>query len=158
MWLESGMFGRILAKQGLQLHGQPHVALDLELAAHEGHGAVEAALGEGDEVLGGHRDGHAGVVGGPFAHVAFAVGEADVPDAAVVAAEVELEDAVHPRDLLGVLTEPGFQRADLLCRSSHGSLRTCDLLTSASVASGKLIAELGPPPGDHRSLASPMAR
>ena len=46
-----------LAQHRLELHGEPHVALDLDLAAHEGHGAVELAGGQVDEVGRSHADG-----------------------------------------------------------------------------------------------------
>ena len=40
-----------LAEHRLQLHGEAHVALDLDLAAHERHRPVELAGGEVDEIL-----------------------------------------------------------------------------------------------------------
>src|ERR1700689_104610 len=45
-----------LAEHRLELHRQAHVALDLDLAAHERHGPVELAGGEVDEIFGLHRD------------------------------------------------------------------------------------------------------
>src|ERR1700726_3308593 len=50
-----------LAEHRLELHRKPHVALDLDLAAHEGHGSVELAGGQVDEVLRLHGDGDVGI-------------------------------------------------------------------------------------------------
>ena len=39
------------AQHALQFHGDAHITFDLELAGHEGRGAVQLALGHGDEVI-----------------------------------------------------------------------------------------------------------
>src|SRR5258708_16922664 len=63
-----------LPKNVLELHRQAHVALDLELSAHESHGPVELAVHQVEEVGGGHGDGDVGALRLAAAELAAAIG------------------------------------------------------------------------------------
>src|SRR6185369_15651316 len=74
-----GMTGSGLAKDALQLHGDAHVAFDLELAGHESGHAVELAGDHVGEVAEVHAQGAVGglVVIGNGRRILVAVDEDD---------------------------------------------------------------------------------
>src|SRR5437763_659888 len=82
--------GNTSAEDLLELERERHIALDLELALHERHLAVQLAGYEIDKVLRHHRDRYAGCIELARLHFATRLGEIDVPIAAAIAREVEL--------------------------------------------------------------------
>src|SRR5260370_37094499 len=73
------------------LHGEAHVALELELARHEGHLAVELAPDHVQPVLAGHGDGQVRRGRRPRVHGAGAVLDHGMPGAATLAAGLVLD-------------------------------------------------------------------
>src|SRR6266508_4925808 len=69
------------------LHGQPHIALQLELAGHEGHLAGELAPGHVDPVLRGHGEREIGIGSGAGVDRTSPVLDHGMPGAALVPAE-----------------------------------------------------------------------
>src|SRR5512143_3261578 len=78
----------------LQLEGEAHVALDLELAGHERHLRVELAVHDGEEVLVHRRDRALRARGGARLDLSARLGAVDRPRAAARPADVELVDGV----------------------------------------------------------------
>src|SRR5712691_12312562 len=76
------------------LHGEAHVAFELELARHEGRLAVELATDHVQPVLRGHGDGQVGRGRGARVHRAGAVLDHGMPGAATVAADLVLDGLV----------------------------------------------------------------
>src|SRR5262249_37008312 len=89
-------------EEALHLHREPHVARDLQLAAHEGHLPVELPHDHVDVVRRRHRERHVGGRGGALRHVGLPVLDGHVPVTAVVAAQVELDRRVHALRRIGV--------------------------------------------------------
>src|SRR5450759_300349 len=108
-----------LAEDVLELHCQPHVALDLELAAHEGHGAVELAINQVQEITGRHGDGDVGALGLAATELAGVVGQLDPLLAPTVAGEVELVSGIHARNLRGIDLETAFYLREDFVNSGH---------------------------------------
>src|SRR2546423_935030 len=79
----------------LQLHGEPHVAPYLPLAAPEGPLRVLLSADDVHEVARGRGHRALGRAGGAPRHPPGFLGQVDRPDAAVVAGDVELVDGVH---------------------------------------------------------------
>src|SRR2546428_8974580 len=84
------------------LHGEAHVAFELELARHEGHLAIELAADHVQPVLGGHGDGQVRRGRWPRVHGAGAVLDHGVPGAAALAADLVLDGLVDPRGIGGL--------------------------------------------------------
>src|SRR5215468_527110 len=81
-------------EQAPQLHGQAHVPLELELAGHESHLAIELAPDHVEPVAGRHGHGEVRGGGGARVHRAGAVLDDSVPRAPAVAADVVLDGPV----------------------------------------------------------------
>src|SRR6267143_6080997 len=79
----------------LQLHGETHVALDLQLAAHERHLRVHLPADDVHEVPRGRGARALGRPAGARRHCARLLGQVDRPHAAIVAGDVELVHRVH---------------------------------------------------------------
>jgi len=109
-------------EEAAELHGQPHVAFELELARHECHLAVELPADHVEPVRGGHGDGQVGGRGRSRVDGAGAVLDDGVPSAAAVAADVVLDGLVDPRGAGGL--ELGRHQVEGLfhCRHSGSSL------------------------------------
>src|SRR6266849_52193 len=117
----------------LQLHREAHVALDLQLPAHERHLRVHLPADDVHEVAGGRGHGALGPPGGARGHRAGLLGQVDRPDAAVVAGDVELVYRVHGLcDVRPILQLPGDLLLEILLGSGRGvghgvvSARGCD--------------------------------
>src|SRR5712691_11049831 len=76
------------------LHGEAHVAFELELARHEGHLAIELAADHVQPVRRGHGDGQVGRGRGARVHRAGAVLDHGMPGAAAVTADLVLDGLV----------------------------------------------------------------
>src|SRR5690349_1965384 len=91
------------AQERLELHGERHVALDLDLALHEGRRGVHLARSDGDPVFAlGDRDGALGLAVLLLDPRAVGLGEIGEPLAAAFAADVEQVRGVDLLRLLGV--------------------------------------------------------
>src|SRR3990172_9249848 len=102
-----------------QLHGEPHVALDLQLARHEGHLAVQLAADHVHPVGRGHGEREVRGRGRALLHAALAVGDVDVVGAPALARDVVLDrrlDALRP-----IRLEPTPHRVEGLLHRGHRS-------------------------------------
>src|SRR5438105_1437135 len=95
----------VLPDHLLQLHGKTHVALDLQLAAHERHLRVHLPADDVHEIGGGA--GHCAFrrPTRARAHRPRFLGEVDRPDTAVVAGNVELVAGIHRFGDLGAVLQ-----------------------------------------------------
>src|SRR5262245_29196106 len=118
-------------EETLKLHRESHVARDLELPAHESHLAVQLPHDHVDVVLRRHGERHVRRGRGALLDVRLAVLDCNVPLAAIVATQVELDGRVHT--FRGVRVEVGrhlvkdllWDHCELLLLAKGGWVTAC---------------------------------